>query len=185
MVAKIARVPAYRIKITLTGVKPPVWRRVVLPGAWHLGRVHEAVQTAMGWTNSHLHEFEREGLRWGQPDPDWGSADVRREVTARLHEVLPAVGERITYTYDFGDDWRHVLLVEELLPPVRTATCLAGRGACPPEDSGGSWGYAELLAILADPQHPEHDERLDWAGGQIDPKLFDHAEVSEALRRLG
>ncbi|CAN5280763.1 hypothetical protein BH24ACT9_BH24ACT9_18810 [soil metagenome] len=182
--AKLKHVPAYRIKITLTGVKPPVWRRVVLPGAWHLGKVHDAVQTAMGWTNSHLHEFDRDGLRWGQPDPDWDGAEVRREETARLHEVLPTLGDKITYTYDFGDDWRHVLLVEELLAPARTATCVAGRGACPPEDCGGPWGYAELLASLADPQHPEHRERLDWVGGPIDPEAFDPTQASEALRGL-
>lgn len=182
--AKLAQVPAYRIKITLAGVKPPVWRRVVLPGTWHLGKVHDAVQRVMGWTDSHLHEFEAEGLSWGQPGQGWAMDEVRRETTARLHEVAPAVGAKLSYTYDFGDDWRHVLLVEELLAPQATAACLGGRRACPPEDCGGPWGYGTLLEILADPQHPEHEERLEWLGGPFDPNAFDAADANEALSRL-
>lgn len=129
--AKIAQVPAYRIRITLNGVKPLVWRRVVLPGAWPLSKVHDAIQLVMGWTDSHLHEFEVGSVRWGRPDPGWGTGEVRREATGRLHEVVPAVGDKFLYTYDFGDDWPHTLLVEELLPPQRVATCSAGSGACP------------------------------------------------------
>lgn len=110
--------------------------------------------------------------------------EVRREATARLHEVVPAAGDKLAYTYDFGDDWRHVLLVEELLAPQSVAACLAGRGACPPEDCGGPWGYEELLTILADPQHPEHQERLDWVGGPLDPKAFDVAAANKALTML-
>ncbi len=184
MHGQIAQVPAYRIKITLNGVKPLVWRRVVLPGAWPLSKVHDAIQLVMGWTDSHLHEFEVGSVRWGRPDPGWGTGEVRREATGRLHEVVPAVGDKLLYTYDFGDDWRHTLLVEELLPPQRVATCSAGSGACPPEDCGGLWGYEELVQILADPGHPEHQERLEWVGGPYDPKAFDVADASQALSLL-
>jgi len=182
---KLADVPAIRMTVTLADVAPPVWREVILPGAWHLGKVHAAVQLAMGWDGSHLHEFEAGDLRWGQPDPAWGgSGEVRREVTARLHEVLVSVGDVLAYTYDFGDDWRHELRAIELLPPTATATCLAGEGACPPEDCGGPWGYQELLEILADRDHPEHADRLEWTGGPIDPTRFDLASVAGLLRAM-
>jgi len=182
--AKVADVPAYRIKVSLLDVKPPVWRRVVVPGSWHLGKVHDVVQAAFGWADSHLHEFERGGRRWGMPDPDWDTG-VQREATIRLHEILPVVGDRLTYTYDFGDGWRHTLLVEELLAPQRAAGCLGGRRACPPEDCGGPWGYEELLAVIGDPTHPEHAERLEWLGGQIDPAAFDLAATDAAVSEVG
>lgn len=108
-----------------------------------------------------------------------------REQTIRLHEVVPQVGDQLTYTYDFGDDWRHRLVVEDLLPPQRTASCLSGGRAGPPEDSGGPWGYEELLAAIRDPRHPEHKERLEWLDGPIDPERFDLAAVDAAVRRLG
>lgn len=183
--SKLAQVPAYRVRITLSGVKPPVWRRLVLPGTWHLGKIHDAVQMSMGWSGGHLHEFTRGDKRWGQPAPDWdmGGGVLREELT-RLHEVVPAAGDQLTYTYDFGDDWRHVLVVEELLPPQRTATCMAGKGACPPEDCGGPWGYQNLLEAIDDPQHPEHAELLEWVGGPLDPEDFDLAATDEAVQSL-
>jgi len=179
---KPPEVPAIRLNLTLVDVEPPVWREVVVPGAWHLGKLHEVIQVAMGWGDAHLHEFAAGELRWGQPDLGWGdTAEVRREVTARLHEVLAGVGAVLSYTYDFGDDWRHELTALELLPPAVTATCLAGEGACPPEDCGGPWGYQDLLAVLADPAHPEHADRLEWTGGTIDPTRFDVASVASML----
>lgn len=181
--SKLSKVPAYRIKITLLDVEPPVWRRVVLPGGWSLSTVHVAVQLAMGWEDNHLHEFKAGGVRWGEPS-DWDAGDVRRETTGRLHEVLTAVGDELQYHYDFGDDWRHVLVVEDVLAPQTTATCIDGSGACPPEDCGGPWGYEELLHVLGAPQHPEHQERVEWVGGAFDPNVFDVAGVNHALGRL-
>jgi len=185
-VSRLAQVPAYRVKVTLRDVKPPVWRRLVLPGFWHLGKVHAAVQASMGWSGGHLHEFTRGGQRWGQPDPGWDFGDgVLREERTRLHEVVHAAGDRLAYTYDFGDDWRHVLVVEELLAPRRSATCLAGRGACPPDDCGGPWGYENLLQAINDPTHPEHTELLEWVGRPFDPKDFNLAAADEAVKSLG
>lgn len=112
----------------------------------------------------------------------WGDTDeVRREVTARLHEVLAGVGDVLSYTYDFGDEWRHELTAQEFLAPAVSATCLAGEGACPPEDCGGPWRYGDLLAILADPAHPEHADRLEWTGEALDPTRFDVASVASML----
>ena len=184
VVGKLASVPAYRITITLQDVTPQVWRRVVLPGQWHLGQVHLAVQTAMGWDNSHLHEFTASGLRYGVPDPTWGDNEVRRETTARLHEVVVGSGDSIAYWYDFGDDWHHDLVVEEVLPPQRHAQCLAGTGACPPEDCGGPWGYSDLVAALGDPAHPEREELMTWVPADFDPIAFDADGVDARLRSL-
>jgi len=180
MAEKLAKTPSYQLKVTLRGVKPPVWRRVVVPGHWHLGRVHSVLQVAMGWSNAHLHEFEVDGVRFGEPDPDWDDGRVRREATARLHEVVPDVGARMDYTYDFGDDWRHSVVVEALGEPAQRATCVAGRRACPPEDCGGAWGYAEMLAAVDDPKHPDHEEYAEWLG-VFDPDAFDTAGIAGIL----
>lgn len=135
--------PAYQLKVTLLQVKPPVWRRLVLPGQWHLGRVHDAVQIAMGWEDMHLHVFRSGEREIGRPDGDL-MGDLEREQTARLADIVAGVGDRFDYWYDFGDDWIHRLVVEDVLPHAAAARCTGGRGACPPEDCGGPWRYAEM-----------------------------------------
>lgn len=181
---KATKVPAYQLKISLLDVEPAVWRRVVLPGHWNLSLVHSAVQVAMGWEDSHLHQFEAGDVRYAPPNPYGGGGEVRREGTARLHEVVSQVGDTLSYWYDFGDDWYHDLVVEQVLPPQPYAQCLDGAHACPPEDCGGPWGYLELLAALGDPQHPEHDELLDWVGNGFDPAAFDVDQADKVLRSM-
>jgi hypothetical protein len=176
----------FELEIVLEAVEPPVWRRVQVPGEVSLAVLHEVVQSAMGWTNSHLHEFEIEGRRYGLPDPDWDDHDVTDEATSKLFRVVKQ-GDRFGYLYDFGDSWAHRLTVEKITSPepgVRYPRCVSGQGACPPEDVGGPWGYEEFQAVLADPSHPEHDERLEWAGGLVDPNRFDLDEADQALQRL-
>lgn len=184
MAGKAARTPSYQLKVELEEVNPPVWRRIVIPGHWHLGLVHVALQSAMGWENSHLQEFEADGVRYGDPDPGWDSG-VRREATTRLHEVLPAVGAPMVYTYDFGDGWRHEIVVEAIGDPAQQASCMAGERACPPEDSGGPWGYAEMLAAVTNREHPDHDTFTEWLGNRFDPEAFDVAAVDKVLRLIG
>jgi hypothetical protein len=137
------------------------------------------------WTDSHLRAFEISGRRYSRPEFDLDDFEGRfaDEGTALLCEVARSVGARLRYTYDFGDSWEHDLVVEEILPPdaVPHAVCVAGRRAGPPEDCGGVWGYAELLDILADPEHPQHAERLEWLGHQHDPAAFDMQAVNRAL----
>ncbi len=94
-------------------------------------------------------------------------------------------GSKLDYTYDFGDNWRHKIVVEKVLPSDSTTAvpaCIDGRGACPPEDCGGTWGYRDLLEILADPRHPEHDERREWIGRPFDPEVFNRSEFDDNLR---
>lgn len=173
----------YQLKVTLHDVRPPVWRRVQVPGSITLSGLHAVIQTAMGWSDSHLHEFEVDGVRYGQPDPDWNMGDVRSEARVKLAEVVVA-GDRLRYTYDFGDDWRHNIVVEEVLstePSVALPRCVGGRRGCPPEDVGGPWGYAGFLEVYGDPAHPEHAELREWAGPYFAPAEFDADEVTRLL----
>jgi pRiA4b ORF-3-like protein len=178
-----ARSRIFQLKVQLREVRPPVWRRVLVPGEVSLAELHAVVQVAMGWTNSHLHEFEVAGARYGMPDPDWDLDDVADEARVRLSGVA-GQGSRLRYAYDFGDGWQHDVIVEKVLsrqPGLRYPCCVAGRRACPPEDVGGPWGYQEFLAAVSDPGHAEHEQWVEWAGGSFDPADFDLAAVDKAL----
>ncbi len=156
-----------------------------MPGEVTLAELHAVVQVGMGWTDSHLHEFEVEGVRYGIPDPDWDT-EVLPEGRAPLFRIAK-VGSRLRYLYDFGDGWDHDIVVEQVLaaePEGRYPRCVAGRRACPPEDVGGPWGYEDFLAALDDPAHPEHQQWTEWIGAGFDANQFDLAEVNEALGQL-
>jgi hypothetical protein len=180
----VARV-VYQLKITLEGVVPPVWRRLLVPGGYTLDRLHRAIQYAMGWHDYHLHSFEAGGVQYGEPDPD-GELAVVDELDHRL-DTVAAKGDRLRYTYDFGDWWEHEVLVEDVLPAdpeQRYPRCLAGEGACPPEDVGGPEGYQEFLVALSDPRHPQHSAMGEWIGRPFDPDEFDPDRASTLLRRM-
>jgi hypothetical protein len=176
--------PAFQLKVTLLGIKPAIWRRVVIDGSSMLDEVHVAIQAAFGWWNYHLHEFEIDGVRYGVPDADddWGDPPVD-ERRVRL-EAVAEEGSTFRYEYDFGDGWEHRVVVEKVSRAVETPlpACIDGRRACPPEDCGGTGGYEELLEILADPRHPEHEERREWIGRPFDPEAFDPADFDDSLR---
>jgi hypothetical protein len=162
-----------------------VWRRVAVPAAVTLAELHEVLQEALGWQNYHLHEFEVGGTRYGVPDPDedWGEPP-RDERRTRI-DAIAGEGSSFRYTYDFGDGWDHEIVVEQVLPAdsaVTVPACLDGRRAGPPEDCGGTGGYRELLEILADPSHPEHDERRGWLVEPFDPDAFDPDQFEDNLR---
>jgi tetratricopeptide (TPR) repeat protein len=175
----------YQLKVTLRGSKPPIWRRLLVPADTKLSKLHDILQTAMGWTDSHLHMFGVRDTHYGIPNPDdWDEVLDERKVT--LAEVLPRERAKLVYEYDFGDGWEHDVLVEKVLdaePGVKYPACVAGKRACPPEDCGGVWGYANLVEAVNDPEHPEHDEMLEWLGGGFDPEAFDVERVSRALQR--
>jgi hypothetical protein len=167
-------------------VRPAVLRRVQVPGELSLAGLHAVVQVAMGWTDSHLHEFDVDGARYGLPDPDWDAGEVGDEARVTLFRLL-GQGDRAGYVYDFGDGWTHRLTVEKVLAPepgVSYPRCVSGRRACPPEDVGGPWGYDEFLAAMADPAHPEHEQYREWLGEPFDPAAFDLTEVNAALAEL-
>lgn len=181
----------YQLKISLRGVsKPPVWRRVAVPADITLDLLHEVILGAMGWHGGHLHVFSTGWEEYGTPDPDLGLGHAD-EAAVRLLDLLSAPGDKLRYTYDFGDGWEHDLQLEEILPETPGSTypsCVAGKGACPPEDCGGTWGYAELKDILADPGHEQHQDMLDWLGldssDAFDPRTFSIDHVNARLAHL-
>ena len=178
--------PIYQLKITLRGSKPPIWRRVQVPGDITLYKLHQVIQVAMGWDDEHLHQFTADGIDYGESAPEWGM-EVKSERRAHLNQVAPAEKARFTYEYDFGDSWDHEILVEKILPPeagVHYPNCIKGKRACPPEDCGGIWGYEELVAAIRDPEHPEHEEMLEWVGEDFDPEEFDLEEINAELQHI-
>ncbi|MGH3327448.1 MAG: plasmid pRiA4b ORF-3 family protein [Streptomycetales bacterium] len=175
----------YQIKVSLRGTKPPVWRRLRVPGRLTLARLHEVLQVAMGWEESHLHAFEVGSRRYA--DPGFGLEETSDEGKVRLAKVAPRTGRRLRYFYDFGDGWEHDILVEKILPASgdpEPPRCLTGRRACPPEDCGGTWGYGELCEAIGDPRHERHVELLEWVGGSFDPAVFDREAINRDLHKL-
>ena len=173
----------YQIKVTLQGVKPPVWRRLLVPSSVSLSKLHDILQVALGWTDSHLHLFDVRGQIYGVPDPEFAN-DMRNEARVQLDQALVREKDTMLYDYDFGDGWRHKIILEkivQLTPETRAPLCVAGARACPPEDCGGVWGYANLLEVIANPSHPDHEEMLEWLDEEFDPAHFEVEEVNAML----
>ena len=178
------RVKTYQLKISLLNARPPIWRRLLVAGSTPLSVMHDLIQIAMGWTNSHLHHFIAHEQFYGVPDPDFGWDEVLDESRYKLSQLLKREKDSLIYEYDFGDSWRHKITLEKILltgPETRLPGCLKGKGSCPPEDVGGVWGYQHFLEAISDPQHPEHGEMLEWVGGPFDPADFDLEETNRLL----
>lgn len=175
----------YQLKVALKGIRPPIWRRVLVPDNITLARLHAVLQIVMGWEDSHMHGFKIAGIEYGEPSID-SYVTVRDERRFTLGELVAKVKAKFTYTYDFGDNWEHELLLEEILPVVAdqpVPACVTGKRACPPEHVGGAWGYQALLEARANPRHPE---RQNFAAliASYDPDAFDLAAVNARLRKL-
>ena len=181
-------VSPWQLRIELLDVSPRVWRRLLVPSSIKLPALHRVFQAALGWTDSHLHEFVINGVRYAEPDPEWN--DELKQVHERgvvLNAALGGESRCFDYLYDFGDHWHHAVLVEDtfIQPQAEFRTqCIAGENACPPEDVGGAPGYADFLAAIADPRHEEHENYLAWCGGGFDPARFEREAVSQALGRI-
>jgi hypothetical protein len=174
------------LKVTLLGLDPPIWRRIALASDITLGELHHVLQEAMGWQHSHLHDFRVGKTIYGDQEMLVETAE-QDEWEASLAQVAPKEKKRFLYTYDVGDNWEHEILVEAVQAPepgTRYPVCLAGEFACPPEDVGGVWGYADLLEALADPNHPDREEMLDWVDESFDPTAFNLTKVNARLKRL-
>jgi hypothetical protein len=128
----------HQLKITLKHIKPPIWRRLEVPADIKLGKLHDVIQIAMGWTDSHMHAFIAGQTVYGTPDPEFGGG-TKSERNVRLDSIVKA-GGKLVYEYDFGDGWVHEIKVEKVLdadPAAHYPRCTAGKRACPPEDCGG------------------------------------------------
>jgi hypothetical protein len=190
--AKSAKGTVYQLKITLNDIRPPIWRRVQTKDCT-LGRLHDIIQVVMGWEDCHLHEFEIGPQRFGaseqwQDDLWGGDPEMGNERKVKLSQLVEQGVKRIRYQYDMGDSWWHTITVEKTVPAepgVRYPRCIAGERACPPEDCGGPWGYADFADALQNPKHERHEELLEWVGGDFDPEAFDLEAANEELLEVG
>jgi len=174
--------PIYQLHISLNHSDPPIWRRVQVDDC-SLADLHEIIQVCMGWEDEHLHAFDVDGEQYGNPQHG-GDPEDRDSRRIWLSDLVAEGCKKFLYWYDFGDDWKHTIKMEKTLPQepqVRYPRCVDGARACPPEDCGGVWGYADLLESLRDPDAEEHEERLEWLGEDFDPEEFDVGSVNQEL----
>lgn len=171
------------LHIELQWSEPAIWRRVVVPATITLGKLHGVIQIAMGWHDEHLHEFVIAGEHYGIPDTDGWGPPVASETRKTLIKALNGK-KTFRYLYDFGDSWDHQIKVVKTvpaLPGLQVPYCVEGANACPPENTGGWPGYVEFLKVMADPNHPEHEDILEWHGEPFDPTFFDKERVNQWL----
>jgi hypothetical protein len=192
MATKVQRIKApaamLQLHIELRGTKPKVWRRLLVPETITLVKLHLVIQAAFGWGHSHLHEFiADDGERYGTPDPMYDSPGDMTSEKARLTTALRTT-KTLNYIYDFGDYWEHRIKVEKTYAPdaqIKLPFCVDGAGATPPEDCGGVPGYEDFVQAMADPNHAEHDNMVEWIGRDTwDPAAFDTIEVNDRLTQI-
>lgn len=177
-----------RFHIELEGIDPPIWRRIRVPGNYTFWDLHVAIQDAMGWLDCHLHLFqvrnpetgalEQIGIPDDEPFLDEPLCLAGWEVPIAGYFIKE--GDTASYEYDFGDGWRHTVALEgvaTIRKSERRLACLGGERRCPPEDCGGINGYAEMLEVIADETHVEHEAMLQWLGGAYDPRAFSASDV--------
>lgn len=184
---------AVQVHVALLDITPEIWRRLIVPLDATLADLHRILQAAMGWTDSHLHEFDIGGLRYGDvdllnEDRFEGDAQAFDATQIRLRDFSCEPGTVFTYIYDFGDNWRHRVTLEQLVaiePKPKTAICIDGARCCPPEDVGSTSGYEEFLRVLSSTEPEDRDEQRQlkrWSGGKFDPKRFDLAKTDKKVR---
>lgn len=176
----------YQFKITLQDIDPPIWRQFIVNSEYTLEDMHKIIQTVMGWTNSHLHQFIYNGESYCDTDivEDFGEPyEFIDYKDVRLSDIFQYENQNMVYEYDFGDGWEHLIVLEKILNEgEQFPKCLAGERSRPPEDCGGPPGYERLLEILNDPKHREYEETKVWVGDYFDPEGFDLKEVNEMLK---
>lgn len=179
----------FSLKITLRHTKPPVWRRVDVPGDTTLGELHDIIQAVMGWEDEHMHQFTaQDGVRFGSYRfGHGGELGEHDEDKFRLHDIVGKKGDKFTYEYDFGDCWEHQILVHRVDPPdpgVKYPVCVSGKLACPPEDCGGLWGYYSQLEARENPKFAKREGVEVFLPPGFDPETFDIDAVNKRLGEL-
>jgi hypothetical protein len=177
----------YQIKVTLLDIRPPIWRRLLVSSDVKLDQLHGIIQDAMGWLDCHLHQYQQGEVQYCMPSEEemmGFGLQMEDESRFRLSDLLKSEKDALFYEYDFGDGWRHKIILEKVLPfepDAPLARCIKGKRACPPEDCGGPWGYERVLAALADPSDEEHEEMLEWLGHPFDPEHFDLVQTNHFI----
>jgi hypothetical protein len=182
----------YVLRVGIANITPRIWRSLSVPGDYTLGDLHEILQIAFGWEEEHLHSFTVNGVEYGRPlDDDMGFGDdfdTIDEDTVSLYDLRLGPKQKFSYLYDFGDSWTHEITVSKITPlddedgePERPR-CLGGKRAGPLEDSGGPWGYMNMLEILKDPNHEEYEETYEWAG-DFDPEYVSPEKINAFLEQ--
>jgi hypothetical protein len=180
----------YQIQIALAKYKPKIWRRILIQPELLLPDFHLTIQIVMGWENSHLNQFVKNNTFYTErleDDWDWGAMKNVDYKDLKISDLLKKGKDKIDYEYDFGDSWHHDIILEKILPgdeKLKYPICIDGKLACPPEDCGGIWGYANLLEILKHPDHEEYEEYFEWFGGEFDPNKFDKDEINKTLKKF-
>jgi Plasmid pRiA4b ORF-3-like protein len=175
----------YELHVELEDIKPPIWRRILVPGSMKLPALHDLLQLVMGWSDSHLHSFEIGKKTFTVAHDDMEELNMVDEKKYTLGGVLGESVHEFVYEYDFGDGWRHHIKVKQVPQPNTDwfyPLCIAGERAAPPDDVGGAMGYLEFLSAIKDPKHDEHESMLTWIGGAFDPEGFDLNAINRALR---
>lgn len=181
---------AIQFKVALRYIRPPIWRRVVLPDNYTLGQLHDVIQVAMGWQDCHMHAFRFGDVHYtSQQAFEMGEMDMENEETVFLSRVVTRAKQRFIYEYDFGDSWEHEIVAEKMLPfdpQVKYPVCLTGARACPPEDCGSFPGYCDILEALRAPKKTQDQkELLEWLEDGYDPERFDLETVNRRLNGAG
>ena len=176
----------YQFYISLMGITPLIWRRFRVPSNITFKKLHDVIQTVMGWQDYHLFEFKYGPIRISIPDDEYFTLDEKHWDARRrkLSTIHPEPNDVLTYTYDFGDHWVHLLHLEWILYPqegVQAVACLDGERACPPEDVGGKTSYAEFLEVIRNPDDEQHTYFREWSGGDFNPEQFSVESVNEQL----
>jgi hypothetical protein len=181
--------PIARIRISLQETSPEIWRRLDVPLSTSLLALHDIIQIAMGWTDSHLFAFYAGDRQYGVPYPeyDMGGPRVFHAKSMHLKALVSRGTNRFVYEYDFGDSWRHDIVIEEDmdgLPDRDYPVFIGGQGRCPPEDVGGVSGFEEFLEAIRKPRHPEHRRMLEWYGRTYDPQDIDERRIRRLIEDM-
>jgi hypothetical protein len=195
---RMQRMTSYVLDATLAHIRPRIGRQLRVPGDLSLAGLHQALQIAFGWQDSHVHEFHVGRARYGVSDPEGGDDKLLDDADIAVAAALPFKTSTMQYIYDLGDCWMHTVTVDGIdaeqpkrsprslraRGPTAPAACLAGERACPPEDCGGPPGYADFLEAIHTSGHPQHAELLEWVGGEFDAEWFSLSDVNRELSAL-
>lgn len=185
---------ALQLKITLRySENPQIWRRILIPDNYNFYQLHIAIQGAFNWQLSHLFRFgknERDypGIGIAFPDPMFGEEKMIEADKTLIKDYLKKPKQRFYYQYDFGDNWEHDIMLEEVLnKKIRLPQCLEGEGFAPPEDCGGIPGYYGLLEVLDNPAHEDHESFREWLGMEddqyVDRNYFSKTAATQNMRQ--